>query len=85
VAGGTSIAAPQWSGFLALVGEARGDKPLGFLNPIIYGMSDTARVSALHDITSGSNGAYSAGAGFDAVTGLGSMRGDMLFDFLKNN
>src|SRR5262249_21120841 len=35
--GGTSIAAPQWSGFLALVGEARAtaSKPaLGFLNPV---------------------------------------------------
>jgi kumamolisin len=85
VVGGTSIAAPQWSGFLALVGEARGAKPLGFLNPALYGLNETSRDSALHDVVSGSNGAYKAAKGFDAVTGLGSMKGDTLFDLLRTN
>ena len=31
--------------------------------------------SAFHDITSGSNGAYSAHAGYDNVTGIGSIKG----------
>ncbi len=31
--------------------------------------------TAIHDITSGSNGAYSAGTGYDVVTGLGSYDG----------
>lgn len=85
VVGGTSIAAPQWSGFLALVGEARGAKPIGYLNPVLYGMSDASRAGALNDVVSGNNGAYSAGKGFDAVTGLGSMKGDALFSLLRTN
>jgi subtilase family serine protease len=37
--GGTSIAAPQWAGFLALVGDARTGRPsLGFINPKIYNL-----------------------------------------------
>lgn len=86
--GGTSMAAPQWSGFLALVGEARAAKnktALGFLDPIIYGLSGSERASMFNDVTSGSNGAYSAGAGWDAVTGWGSMQGDSLLNRLVNN
>jgi kumamolisin len=85
VLGGTSMAAPQWSGFMALVGQARqmkGEAPLGFLNPIIYGLSTTQMASAFHDVTTGSNGLYSAGPGFDAVTGLGSMDASALLGIL---
>lgn len=87
VIGGTSMAAPQWSGFMALVGEARhnaGQSTLGFLNPIIYGLSSADRAQTFHDVTSGNNGAYSAGAGWDAVTGLGSMQADTLLKHLSN-
>lgn len=87
VIGGTSMAAPQWSGFLALVNEARTTKnlgTLGFLNPIIYGMSAQDRADAFNDVTSGSNGAYSAGQGWDAVTGLGSMKANILLQKLSN-
>ena len=35
-----------------------------------------------HDITSGSNGAYSAGPGWDACTGLGSPEGSTLLTTL---
>jgi kumamolisin len=69
--GGTSWAAPVWAGFCALINEARGNagKPfLPFLNPLIYPLRGTA---AFRDITAGSNGAYSAGAGYDMVTGIG--------------
>jgi kumamolisin len=85
VIGGTSMAAPQWSGFLALVGEARatkGEAALGFLDPIIYGMSASDRASCFNDVTSGSNGAYNAGAGWDAVTGWGSPKGSALLSYL---
>ena len=82
--GGTSIAAPQWSGFLALVGEARGSKALGFLNPHVYSLSSANQAKLLRDVSSGNNGAYNAGAGFDAVTGFGSMRADALLNYLKN-
>lgn len=83
--GGTSMAAPQWSGFLALVGEARAkaSKPtLGFLNPIVYALSSSDRAKTFHDVTSGSNGTYSAGAGWDATTGWGSMQADALLNYL---
>ncbi|MDR3607140.1 MAG: S53 family peptidase [Oligoflexia bacterium] len=89
VIGGTSMAAPQWSGFLALVGESRASvknlAPLGFLNPHIYALTDAQRAAVFHDVTSGSNGLYSAGPGFDAVTGLGSMQADQLLAILSSN
>lgn len=83
--GGTSIAAPQWSGLLALVGEARASKglaTLGFLNPIIYGYTDAQRASTFNDVTTGSNG-YNAGTGWDAVTGWGSPKAGALFSALS--
>lgn len=86
VIGGTSMAAPQWSGFLALVGEARskvGKGPLGYLNPVMYKATDAARASILNDVTSGSNGAYTAGPGWDAVTGYGSMKASPLLNYLS--
>ncbi|MGE5086848.1 MAG: S8 family serine peptidase [Bacillota bacterium] len=87
VIGGTSMAAPQWSGFLALVNEARTRNnlgTLGFLNPIIYGLSDQDRAEAFTDITQGRNGAYQAGPGYDAVTGLGTMHADALLQKLMH-
>lgn len=84
VVGGTSIAAPQWSGFMALVGQARGGKALGYLNPILYGQSNGTLANVLNDVTSGNNGAYNAGPGFDAVTGLGTMQAQPLLTLLKN-
>jgi kumamolisin len=71
VIGGTSWAAPVWAGFCALINEARGNagKPfLPFLDPLIYPLRGTA---AFRDITAGTNGAYTAGAGYDMVTGIG--------------
>jgi len=71
--GGTSWSAPVWAGFCALMNEARqraGKPRLPFLNPLLYPLTDT-NSKAFRDITSGSNGAYSAAAGFDLVTGLG--------------
>ena len=67
VIGGTSWSAPTWAGFCALLNQNRAT-PLGLLNPKIYPLGGTA---AIRDITAGSNGNYSAGAGFDLVTGLG--------------
>lgn len=72
VIGGTSAVAPLWSGLIALLNEKLG-KPVGFLQPVLYGLP--ASDDALHDITQGSNGAYSAGPGWDACTGLGSPDG----------
>ena len=43
--------------------------PIGLLGPKIYPLHGTA---AFNDITIGTNGAYSAGPGYDLCTGLGS-------------
>ena len=77
--GGTSWSAPSWAGICALINEARanaGKPPLGLLNPSLYPLIGT---SNFIDITSGSNalgtnagGKYSAVAGYDQVTGIGS-------------
>jgi hypothetical protein len=41
---------------------------LPFLNPLPYAEAGTA---CFREIRSGSDGAYSAGAGYDSITGLG--------------
>jgi kumamolisin len=69
VIGGTSAVAPLWAGLIALLNQSFG-KPVGFINPLLYQDAGTAR--DLNDITSGNNGAYSAGPGWDACSGLGS-------------
>ena len=75
VIGGTSAVAPLWSGLIALLNQKLG-KPVGYLQPALYGIPGSA--DAFHDITSGSNGAYSASPGWDPVTGLGSPSGGNL-------
>jgi len=67
--GGTSAVAPLWAGLIALANAVNG-KDAGFVNAALYGDS-----KAFRDITSGSNGAFSAGPGWDACTGLGSPSG----------
>jgi kumamolisin len=69
IVGGTSGAAPQWAGLFAELDQRRGGTGLGNPGALLYGLCGT---SALHDVTSGSNGDYSAGVGYDRVTGLGS-------------
>jgi kumamolisin len=69
VIGGTSAVAPLWAGLIALINQSIG-KPVGFINPLLY--QDAAKARDLNDITSGNNGAYSAGPGWDACSGLGS-------------
>jgi hypothetical protein len=67
--GGTSGAAPQWAGFLAqFIG--RSGAPVGNPGALLYGACGTA---AFHDVTSGSNGDYTAGPLYDPVTGIGSI------------
>jgi kumamolisin len=70
--GGTSWAAPIWAGFCALINEARqkqGLSSLPFLNPLIYPLAGSG---CFRDVVGGSNGQFTAGAGYDRVTGLGS-------------
>ena len=80
VLGGTSAVAPLWAALLARCNQALGTD-VGFAHPKLYAALGTA---AFHDITSGNNGAYSAGAGWDACTGLGSPDGTALLAALKS-
>jgi kumamolisin len=68
VIGGTSAVAPLWAGLVALINESLG-KPAGFINPLLYQNPTT---SDFNDVTSGNNGTFSAGPGWDPCTGLGS-------------
>ncbi len=82
VFGGTSAVAPLWSGLIALMNQKLG-KPLGFLQPVLYGLSSSSK--AFRDITQGSNGSFSAGPGWDACTGLGSPSGSNLLTALSSS
>ena len=77
VIGGTSAVAPLWAGLLAVINQQLGHS-VGYVNPLAY--EKIALSGALHDITSGNNGAYSAKVGWDACTGLGSPDGLKLLD-----
>ncbi|KAH8997665.1 peptidase S8/S53 domain-containing protein [Lactarius hatsudake] len=73
---GTSLATPVVAGIISLLNDwliSTDRQPLGFLNPWLYGMGR----AALNDITEGSNpgcgvDGFSAIAGWDPVTGLGT-------------
>ncbi len=76
--GGTSISTPMWAGVSRLVAQAQGVTRLGNIDSRLYelGNLQTAN-SGLHDVTAGNNAnngipGYSAGVGFDLVTGWGS-------------
>ncbi|AWN22412.1 peptidase S53 [Deinococcus irradiatisoli] len=71
VIGGTSAVSPLWAGLVARL-NARLGRPLGFLNPLLY------LNTPVRDIVDGNNGAYAAGQGWDACTGLGSPDGAKL-------
>ncbi len=77
VVGGTSAVAPLWAGLLALVNQSVASHA-GFVNPALY-----AAPAAFTDITSGNNDGYSAGPGWDPVTGLGSPKGEAVLAALK--
>jgi kumamolisin len=78
VIGGTSAVAPLWAGLLALINESLGTN-VGYVNPLLYAAKAEA---TFHDITSGNNGTYSAGKGWDACTGLGTPDGVALLTAL---
>jgi kumamolisin len=77
VIGGTSAVAPLWAGLIAVMNQQLG-KPLGFLNPTLYGLK-----SGFHDVTNGDNSGYKAKAGWDPCTGLGTPNGEALLSALK--
>lgn len=87
-AGGTSFAAPIFSGMLAIINQKQNyTTGQGLINPTLYSLASNSGTysAAFHDITSGNNNClagtqfctgtagYSAGAGYDQVTGLGTI------------
>jgi subtilase family serine protease len=97
--GGTSAGAPTFSGFLALVNQAKGSNGLGNVNPTLYSLA-ASKPTAFHDITMGDNKVpclqgstgcpnggtigYLAGVGYDLVTGLGTIDGQLLVNAWPN-
>jgi subtilase family serine protease len=77
---GTSAGAPQWAALIAIADQGRALAGLGALDgpsqtlPDLYSLPQ----SDFHDITTGSNGAYSAGNGYDLVTGRGSPQANLI-------
>ena len=91
---GTSCSAPIFAGMLGLLNDyqQRKNQPrLGFANPLLYAMSNT-----FTDLTQGNNHCteaiccdadygYTATAGWDAVTGLGSPNLGKMVEWLDNH
>ena len=81
--GGTSMAAPFWSGVTALIRQAAqqegvlpqvgGQARIGALAPTFYALAaGTPNGPVFHDITAGTNLLDPAAVGWDKATGLGS-------------
>lgn len=70
--GGTSAGAPQWAALVALVNGSRASSLSNTDTPLYQIGAPATRSSYYRDVTSGSNGGYNAGTGYDEVTGLGS-------------
>ncbi|MFE6054686.1 protease pro-enzyme activation domain-containing protein [Kitasatospora sp. NPDC056446] len=82
VYGGTSAAAPLWSGYAAQFNQkakAAGQPVLGEASPRLYTVANSSSYgSVFHDVTTGANQDFSAKAGYDQVTGWGSPVADAL-------
>lgn len=88
---GTSIAAPLWAGFTALINQMslqNNGGLMGFLNPTLYdigltrGESGNADLYAtcFNDIQDNvSNGGFRSVPGYDLVTGLGSPKSGLIY------
>lgn len=89
---GTSIAAPLWAAFLALVNQqaaAAGNSSAGFINPAVYALGQSAGYKlCFHDTTAGDNtwsgspSEFFAAPGYDLCTGWGTPNGTNLINAL---
>ena len=83
VVGGTSAVAPLWAALIGRLAQATGQR-FGLIQPTLYaGITPGTDVAGFNDITSGNNGAYSAGPGWDACSGLGVPNGTALLTRLQ--
>lgn len=78
-AGGTSLGAPAWAALMAIVNQGHqvSDPNAGTIsgvNPLIYQLPSTD----FHDITTGRNQNFTAGPGFDLVTGRGTPNANLI-------
>src|SRR6516162_10193096 len=83
--GGTSWSSPTWAGISAKINQARasvGSATVGLLGPKIYPLIGT---SNFRDITTGTNGCYNAGPGYDLCTGIGVPLIDTLIQKLSSH
>ena len=80
--GGTSLSAPLFAGFWARI-QSASTKTLGFPDPSIYA-NGGANPGLFHDVTTGSNGGFTAKAGWDYATGWGSVNIGALATFIAN-
>ena len=95
--GGTSVGSPAWAALVALADQHAG-KRLGFLNNTLYAiLASSSYTKGFHDITTGNNTVtafgpngpitvtgYSAGVGWDAVTGVGTPKASSLVPILAS-
>ena len=77
---GTSVSTPMWAGLIAIVDQGRALAGLYSLDGPTQTLPGLYKLPSadFHDITSGNNGGYSAGPGYDLVTGLGTPIADNL-------
>lgn len=73
--GGTSAGAPQWAALIALASQEY-NQTFGSISSKLYSLS------GFHDITSGSDGFFSATLGWDYPTGLGTPDATAIVDGL---
>jgi len=85
VVGGTSAVAPLWAGLICRLAQATGHT-FGLIQERLYaGVQAGQPAPGFRDITHGNNGAYSAGPGWDACTGLGTPDGTALLSQLSSS
>jgi kumamolisin len=78
--GGASYSVQLWAALVARLRELNGNQPIPNFRQLLY-----EHPEVLRDITTGNNGAYAAGPGWDPVTGLGSPNGQAIADLILKN
>jgi subtilase family serine protease len=87
---GDSAGAPQWAALVVIANQERAAAGLPTLDgasqvlPGLYALASAGYSTYYHDITTGGNGRYSAGVGYDLVTGLGTPKADALVPALAS-
>lgn len=88
--GGTSAGSPQWAGLTAIA-DQMAHRQLGNINDRLYDIAQSPWYgAAFHDITKGTNNflgitGFTAGRGWDAVTGLGTPKANVLVPLLAQH